>query len=153
MINFGDIKDKASEIAKNVVGITSDAAQIAADKSKKAAKIARLSIENTTETEKIKKLYAEIGKLYCELYADLYDVAFADMMQQIQQSNEKIAANRSEIDALRASEDDFVDSEFEDIAQDAEDKVEEVSEKLEDIAEEAKDKIEDVVEKLTDSDD
>lgn len=81
---------KAAESAKTVAGTV-------ADKAKSGGSIVRLSMDAATARENLKKLYLEIGRLYYETHKDTPEEAFAQLFEEVRQTEELIAAKEAEL--------------------------------------------------------
>lgn len=81
---------KAAEGAKTVAGTV-------ADKAKSGGSIVRLSMDAATARENLKKVYLEIGKLYYELHKDAPDETFAQLFEEVRQTEELIVAKEAEL--------------------------------------------------------
>ena len=164
MFNFDALKSKAEELAKNASGKAANFAKNTADKAKTAGRITKLTLENNAENDKIKKVYAEIGKLYFEKMSDAVDPEFIELFNAVNASKAKIAANEAEIAELKAADEagevlEEVEAEAETVEEAVEEKVEEkveetfenVTEAAEDVFTEVKEAVEDVVDEVKDA--
>ena len=115
-----------------------EAAQTAAKKTKKLAEIAKANVSIYSEEDKIKKAYAELGKLYYRDYVvgeEMDDAEYLPWCQQIDEAKQTIADLRDYIEDLKAehvempvddvTEEDFADVEAE-VVEEAAEEVEEV---------------------------
>lgn len=94
MDSLDSIREKATE-----------AAQIAAKKTKKLAEIAKANLSIYAEEDKIKKAQTELGKLYYRDYVvgeDLDTAEYLPWCLKIDESKEAIADLRDYIDELKA---------------------------------------------------
>lgn len=107
-------------------------------KAKSYGRIAKLSLELNGDSEELKRIYNEIGKLYYEQAKDAPEGFFAPLFAQAAELNERIAAKEEEIEALKAEsetdEDVEVDIEVE-LVEEPADPFEEVVAATEDTAE------------------
>ena len=107
-------------------------------KAKSYGRIAKLSLELNGDSEELKRIYTEIGKLYYEQAKDAPEGFFAPLFAQAAELNERITAKEEEIDALKAEdgsdEDVEIDIEVE-VVEEPADPFEEVVAATEDAAE------------------
>ena len=103
MADFNEIKEKVISTLGMVADSAKELAEKAADKTKSAARIAKLSMEINAEKDSIKKAYLEIGKLYYEMNRDNPDGFFAQLCDEITVANAEIAAKEAEIADLKAN--------------------------------------------------
>ncbi len=75
----------------------------AADKTKDAARIARLSVAIGQEKETLKKTYIELGKAYYEENRSTAEGVLAELCGELDAARERIGRMQQEIDALRGS--------------------------------------------------
>ncbi|MDR0861601.1 MAG: hypothetical protein LBN30_02350 [Oscillospiraceae bacterium] len=105
MATFDEIKRKI----KATAGVIADAAvetyKVAEEKSKVLAKTTKLSAENAGDRNVIRKLYADIGKLYYEKYSTDAEGEFAPPVGEINDALERIALRDKEIAALKSTAD------------------------------------------------
>lgn len=109
MSSFEEIREKASEIAGKVADKSLIFAKKAADKTKAAAKIAKLSAEIAAEKERVKKNYAEIGRIYYEKYKEEPEENVAQAVSEISISMDIIESKRAEIEEIKSAGDDKAD--------------------------------------------
>ena len=105
-------------------------------KAKSYGRIAKLSLELNGDSEELKRVYNEIGKLYYEQAKDAPEGFFAPLFAQAAELNERIAVKEEEIEALKADDacEEELDIEVEVIEEPA-DPFEEVVAATEDAAE------------------
>jgi hypothetical protein len=121
MANFDEIKDKVKHVAGVIADVAVEGYKIAEEKSRVLARATKLSAENAVDKSTIKKLYAEIGKLYYAVYANTPDEDFAQSVAEITAAKERIVARLAEIESIKtagasggaADEDAFDDAETE----------------------------------------
>ena len=92
------------ESFENFRDIASEAAQTAAKKTKKLAEIAKANLSIYSEEDKIKKAYAELGKLYYRDYVvgeELDEAEYLPWCQKIDESKQTIADLRDYIEILK----------------------------------------------------
>lgn len=81
-----------------------EAAQTAARKTRKLAEIAKCNLSVYAEEDKIKKAYAELGRLYYQNYVlggEADTAVFEEVCRRIDQSKEAIADLQEYIDMLK----------------------------------------------------
>lgn len=100
-MDFTGMKDKvlatlgkASESAKDVAGK-------GLDKAKDVSKIAKLSLDVSTEKDNMKKAYLEIGRLYYDTHKDDPEGFFIQLCDEVTLAQENIAKLETEIAALK----------------------------------------------------
>lgn len=118
---INNIVEKVKEVAdnKNVRSIYENGT----GRAKAYGRIAKLSLEINGESEELKHVYTEVGRLYYEQAKDSPEGFFAPLFAQIAGISERISAREEEIAALKAeyaSSDECADidveiGEFEDI--------------------------------------
>lgn len=95
-----------------------------ANRAKSYGRIAKLTLEINAESENLKRVYAEIGKLYYEQAMEAPEGYFAPLFEQVAATNAAIAAKTAEIDELKAAmaPEDIADVEveFEEVVEAAE---------------------------------
>jgi len=160
---LGQTADTAKDFADKAGDSVKDLANKAADKAKAGGRIAKLTMEISTEKETMKKAYLEIGRLYYDTHKDAPDGFFIQLCEEIGAAEQKIAEKEAEIAALKeelgGKAEPDVSVEFEEVveqdessfAEKAEDVVEAVADKAEDIYEAVKDKVEDAYEDVKDA--
>ena len=89
---FSTIKDKGAAVAG-----------VAADKTKDAARIARLTMDINTEKSGLEKAFLELGKTYYEESKDSAQGLAAQLCAEISAINGRIESIQSEIDSLKDS--------------------------------------------------
>lgn len=92
------------ESFENFRDIASEAAQTAAKKTKKLAEIAKANLSIYSEEDKIKKAYAELGKLYYRDYVvgeELDEAEYLPWCQRIDESKQAVADLRDYIEILK----------------------------------------------------
>jgi len=92
--NVKDFAGKAGDGAK-------DLAEKAADKAKAGGRIAKLTMEISTEKEALKKAYVEIGRLYYDTHKDDPEGFFIQLCEEVGLAQQKIADKEAEIAALK----------------------------------------------------
>ena len=146
--NTRDFADKAGDSVKDFAGK-------AADKVKAGGRIAKLTMEISSEKETMKKAYLEIGRLYYEKHKDDPEGFFAQLCEEVAVAEKNIADKEAEIAELKSKKDEpDVAVEFEEIVEQEEsaagEAVETVAEKAADFVEDAKDAVADAAEDAAD---
>ena len=112
---FSSIVDKAKELAasETVSGLVEKVKTVAeesgvakvyedgAARTKAYAKIAKLTVELNGSSEELKRVYAEIGKLYYEQAKDAPEGYFAPLFEQAAELSVAIDSKQAEIQALK----------------------------------------------------
>lgn len=112
---FSSIVDKAKEFAASdaVSGLVEKVKTVAeesgvarvyedgAARTKAYAKIAKLTVELNGSSEELKRVYAEIGKLYYEQAKDAPEGYFAPLFAQAAELNVAIDSKQAEVQALK----------------------------------------------------
>ncbi|MDY5100526.1 MAG: hypothetical protein SPE74_03850 [Oscillospiraceae bacterium] len=143
---FNSVVDAVSEKGKEYAGT-------AAEKTKAAGRLARLTMELAGEKESLKSAYAAIGQTYFENNRQGAEGLLAQLCEEAETVMERIAAMEAEIAQLKAgfsSEEKDVDVTFEEIVEETEKEAGEcccgeTADKLEDAADAVEEKIEDAV--------
>lgn len=128
---MADYKDIITGTLNNIVGKVKEAANTGAvrdiyeqgaSRAKSYGRIAKLTLEVNGESEELKRIYTEIGKLYFEQAKDAPEGFFAPLFAQAEEISQRIQLKEAEIEAMKAefgSEDDAdIDveiGEFEDV--------------------------------------
>ena len=141
---FNSFVDAVSEKGKEYAGT-------AAEKTKAAGRLARLTMELAGEKESLKSAYAAIGQTYFENNRQGAEALLAQLCEEAETVMERIAAMEAEIAQLKAgfsSEEKDVDVTFEEIVEETEKEAGEcccgeTADKLEDAADAVEEKIED----------
>jgi len=97
---LNSLTSKVKEVAENTN--VRDIYDRGANRAKAYARIAKLSLELNGENEELKKVYAEIGKLYFEQAKDAPEGFFAPLFAQAEEIYSIISSKEDEINALRA---------------------------------------------------
>ena len=98
----------------------------AMDKTKDAARIAKLTLSLGTEKESLKKAYLELGKAYYEEHHGDAEGLYAQLVEEVDAVNKRIEEMQTEIDTLKASLKPAEDANFEEVV--AQDETVEVAE-------------------------
>lgn len=101
---FSDLKGKGSEYAG-----------LAVDKTKDAARLAKLTVELNSEKEALKKSFVELGKAYYEEHRGAAEGLFAQLCEEVDAANARIGAMEAEIAGLKGSFKSEEPASFEDV--------------------------------------
>ena len=143
---FNSVVDAVSEKGKEYAGT-------AAEKTKAAGRLAKLTMELAGEKESLKSAYAAIGQTYFENNRQGAEGLLAQLCEEAETVMERIAAMEAEIAQLKAgfsTEEKDVDVTFEEIVEETEKEAGEcccgeTADKLEDAADTVEETIEDAV--------
>ena len=143
---FNSVVDAVSEKGKEYAGT-------AAEKTKAAGRLAKLTMELAGEKESLKSAYAAIGQTYFENNRQGAEGLLAQLCEEAETVMERIAAMEAEIAQLKAgfsTEEKDVDVTFEEIVEETEKEAGEcccgeTADKLEDAADAVEETIEDAV--------
>lgn len=97
---IGNIVGKVKEVAES--GAVRDIYDKGANRAKSYTRIAKLTLEMNGESEELKRVYTEIGKLYYDQAKDAPEGFFAPLFSQVQEISGRILAKEEEINALKA---------------------------------------------------
>lgn len=97
---LNNLVSKAKEVADN--GTVRNIYEQGSTRAKAYARIAKLGLEVNGDTEELRRVYTEIGKLYYEENRDNPQGFFAPLFQQAEELTERIKAKSDEMDALKA---------------------------------------------------
>lgn len=95
-------------------------AGVAMDKTKDAARIAKLTVSLAAEKEAMKKSYTELGKTFYEEHRGDADGLYAQLCQEIDAAGVRVADLQSEIDTLKAALNSAPAADFEEVVADQE---------------------------------
>ena len=98
---LNNIVGKVKEVADS--GAIKDIYEHGANRAKSYGQMAKLSLEINGDSEELKRVYAEIGRLYYENYRDTADAFLADLCQQVTDANARVAELEAQMDELRAA--------------------------------------------------
>ena len=140
---MADYKDIIQGTINNIVGKVKDVAESGTvrdiydkgvDRAKSYGRIAKLSLEMNGESEELKRVYTEIGRLYYEDHTDSENEPYySSLFAQADELKAKLADMDAEIKAMKAEFDaqcgdadiDVEICNFEDIVEESENKPEE----------------------------
>lgn len=97
---LNNLVSKAKEVADN--GTVRNIYEQGSTRAKAYARIAKLGLEINGDTEELRRVYTEIGKLYYEENRNDPHGFFAPLFQQAEELTERINAKSDEMDALKA---------------------------------------------------
>lgn len=108
---LNNLVSKAKEVADN--GTVRNIYEQGSTRAKAYARIAKLGLEINGDTEELRRVYTEIGKLYYEENRDNPQGFFAPLFQQAEELTERIKARSDEMDALKAEAAQTADKDLE----------------------------------------
>ncbi len=97
---LNNLVSKAKEVADN--GTVRNIYEQGSTRAKAYARIAKLGLEVNGDTEELRRVYTEIGKLYYEENRDNPQGFFAPLFQQAEELTERIKAKSDEMEDLKA---------------------------------------------------
>ena len=89
MADWKDLSSKAKNLTYVGIG-----------KAKELGQTAKLNLDNVSEEENKKRVYAEIGKRYV-LENPVAEEGFEDLYRQLEEIEARIAANKAKLDELK----------------------------------------------------
>ena len=96
---LNNIVGKVKEVADS--GAIKDIYEHGANRARSYGQMAKLSLEINGDSEELKRVYAEIGRLYYENYRDTADAFLAELCQQVTDANAHVAEMEAQMDELR----------------------------------------------------
>lgn len=108
---MADYKSILTGTLKNLAGKVKDVAETSGikdvysqglERTKSYGSIAKLSLEINGQTEELKRVYQEIGKLYYEESKDAPEGIYASLFANVEALKEAIRTKQEDINALRA---------------------------------------------------
>ena len=90
-------------------------ASVAMDKTRDAARLAKLTVALTGEKDALKKAYIELGKAYYEEHHSDAEGLYAQLVEEVDAVNARIEEMQAEIDSLKGSFHGSEDASFEDV--------------------------------------
>ena len=90
-------------------------ANVAMDKTRDAARLAKLTVALTGEKDALKKAYIELGKAYYEEHHNDAEGLYAQLVEEVDAVNARIEEMQTEIDSLKGSFHASEDASFEDV--------------------------------------
>ena len=85
---------------KNLGNKAKNLTYVGLGKAKELGETAKLNLDNVSEEENKKRIYAEIGKRYV-LENPVAEEGFADLYAQLEEIEARIAANKARLDELK----------------------------------------------------
>lgn len=108
---LNNLVGKAKEAAEN--GTVRNIYEQGSTRAKAYARIAKLGLEVNGDTEELRRVYTEIGRLYYEENRDNPQGFFAPLFQQAEELTERIKAKSEEMEALKAEAAQTADKDLE----------------------------------------
>ena len=108
---MADYKDLISGTLKNLAGKVKDMADTVGvsdvytkgiERTKSYGTMAKLTLSINSDTEELKRVYQEIGRLYYEDTKDAPEGFYASLFSQVEKLNAGIDEKRCDIDAIKA---------------------------------------------------
>ena len=109
--NFDSLMDTITNLRER----GAEYANVAMDKTKDAARLAKLTIALTAEKDALKKAYIELGKAYYEEHHNDAEGLYAQLVEEVDAVNARIEEMQSESDSLKGSFHASDDAGFEDV--------------------------------------
>lgn len=109
--NFDSLMDTISNLRER----GAEYANVAMDKTKDAARLAKLTVSLTGEKDALRKAYIELGKAYYEEHHNDAEGLYAQLVEEVDAVNARIEEMQAEIDALKGSFHVSEDASFEDV--------------------------------------
>ena len=109
--NFDSLMDTISNLRER----GAEYANAAMDKTKDAARLAKLTVSLTGEKDALKKAYIELGKAYYEEHHNDAEGLYAQLVEEVDAVNARIEEMQAEIDALKGSFHVSEDASFENV--------------------------------------
>ena len=109
--NFDSLMDTITNLRER----GAEYANVAMDKTKDAARLAKLTIALTAEKDALTKAYIELGKAYYEEHHNDAEGLYAQLVEEVDAVNARIEEMQSEIDSLKGSFHASDDAGFEDV--------------------------------------
>ena len=109
--DFGKVKEMFNTLKEKGTA----AAGKAADKTKDAARMAKLGMELNTEKENLKKAYLELGKAFYEEHRGSAEGLAAQLCEEVSAVTARISSIQSELDGLKESFKPAEEPAFEDV--------------------------------------
>ena len=109
---MADYKDIISGTISNIVGKVKEVAnsdtvkgfcEKGADRARSYSRIAKLSLEMNGESEELKRIYAEIGRLFFEKNDEAPEGCYVSLFQQAKRLSNSISEKDEAIKAMKAS--------------------------------------------------
>lgn len=112
--DFDELKQRAINTAENIADMSAELYKKAEAKTKSLAKKAKLNADIAKDKNSLRRVYAELGKLYFEKYGEHPDDDFIQCCLEARNLNDMIKSNQAELDAMKeTAEEDDADIEVE----------------------------------------
>jgi hypothetical protein len=85
---------------KNLTNKAKNLTYVGLGKAKELGETAKLNLDNVSEEENKKRIYAEIGKRYV-LENPVAEEGYADLYKQLEEIEARIAANKARLEELK----------------------------------------------------
>ncbi len=85
---------------KNLTNKAKNLTYVGIGKAKELGETAKLNLDNVSEEENKKRIYAEIGKRYV-LENPVAEEGYADLYKQLEEIEARIAANKARLEELK----------------------------------------------------
>ena len=95
--------DRFKGVIDRVKNKGTEYAGLAVDRTKDAARLARLSVDLGSEKEALKRAFLELGKAYYEENRGTADGLFAQLCEEVDAVKARIEGMQAEIDALKGT--------------------------------------------------
>ena len=91
------------QVLDNLKNKGTEYAGLAVDKTKDAARIAKLAVDIGSEKEALKRAYVELGKAYYEENRGTAEGLFAQLCEEVDAVNARIEGMQAEMDQLKGT--------------------------------------------------
>ena len=145
--------DSLMDVITNLRERGAEYAGAAMDKTKDAARLAKLTMSLTGEKDALKKAYIELGKAYYEEHHNDAEGLYAQLVEEVDAVNARIEEMQAEIESLKGSFRAGEDASFDEVVSQDEDGDEDISVEItiEEDAPEAGEAAEDAAEESADA--
>ncbi len=113
-IDFGELKERALDLAQTGVAKAKEFTDVAIEKGKQLTEVGKLKVQNASEQEAAKKAYLELGKLYYAQHGDAPDPDYAELCSTISAALSRVEYNNERISDIKAanglSDEDIADA-------------------------------------------
>lgn len=113
-IDFGELKERALDLAQTGVAKAKEFTDVAIGKGKQITEVGKLKVQNASEQEAAKKAYLELGKLYYAQHGDAPDPDYAGLCSTIAAALSRVEYNNERIADIKAagglSDEDIADA-------------------------------------------
>ena len=104
MSSFNDLKKKARVAIDSITDVSVEAYNLAGEKTKGLARVAKLKTDISIENTRVRHLYSEIGAMYYNEHKNNPHVSYEQSCTEVTLSLERIKQMQIELDELRNSE-------------------------------------------------